>query len=210
MWLLNVKAVQADTHGQVWVGASQPTPGIVDHGESEHTELGLFPNDALDSDVEQKRLDELASLFRDGGTGIEVLPDIQTARWKKVIWNMAWNTLTTLTGADTEAWLSSSNLSTPITHRLMTEAIEVARALGVPGIEYELADQLIAKVKPLGKIYSSMYRDSLAARPMELEVIIGTPVRKGRELGLAIPTLEAIYAMLLAMDQRLAKERASR
>lgn len=122
---------------------------------------------------------------------------------------MAWNTLTTLTGADTESWLTSSDLSTPMTHRLMTEAIEVARALGVPGIEYELADELIAKVRALGALYSSMYHDSRAARPMEIEVIIGTPVRKGKELGIAIPTLEAIYAMLLAIDQRLAKERAS-
>jgi ketopantoate reductase len=149
-------------------------------------------------------------LLRDGGTNVQVLPNIQTARWKKVVWNMAWNTLTTLTGADTESWLTSSDLSTPITHRLMTEAIEVARALEVPGIEYELADQLIAKVKPLGALYSSMYHDSRAARPMELEVIIGTPVRKGRELGIAIPTLETIYAILLAVDQTLAKGRAAK
>lgn len=195
--------------GVVWVGATQHTPGVVDHQASEDTELGLFSNPMLDFVLEQQRLEDFASLLRDGGTNVQVLENIQTARWKKVIWNLAWNTLTTLTGADVESWLNSSDIAIPITHRLMTEAIEVARALGVPGIEYELADQLIAKVRPMGPLYSSMYHDSRAARPMELEVIVGTPVRKGRELGIAIPTLEIIYAMLLAMDERLAKERAS-
>jgi 2-dehydropantoate 2-reductase len=183
---------------------------VVDHTKSEDTELGLFPNPKLDVALEEERLQGLASLLRDGGTNVQVLPEIQTARWKKVIWNMAWNSLTTLTGTDTESWLTSSDLSTPVTHRLMTEAIEVARALGVPGIEYELADQLIAKVKPLGKLYSSMYHDSRAARPMEVEVILGNAVRKGRALGLAIPTLETLYAILLAVDQTLAKARAAK
>jgi 2-dehydropantoate 2-reductase len=146
-------------------------------------------------------LDDFATIMRDAGTGIQVFDNIQTARWKKVIWNMAWNTLNTLTGADIEAWLRSSDMAEPLTHRLMTEAIEVARALKVPGIEYDLADQLIAKVKPLGPLYSSMYHDSRAGRPMELEVILGSPVRKARELGIAIPTLEIIYAMLLSMDK---------
>lgn len=181
----------------------------MDHSASEDTELGLFPNPELAGELEEQRLEGLASLLREGGTNVQVLTEIQTARWKKVIWNMAWNTLTTLTGADVESWLKSSDLSTPITHRLMTEAIEVARALGVPGIEYELADELIARVKPLGAIYSSMYHDSRAARPMELEVIIGTPVRKGREFGIAIPTLETIYTILLAVDQTSAKARAA-
>lgn len=192
--------------GQIWVGATQPSPGVIIHSSAEDTELGIFPNSAIDSKLEQQRLDGLVALLRDGGTNVQVPPHIQAARWKKVIWNMAWNTLMTLTGVDTKSWLTSSNLSEPVTHRLMTEAITVARALGVPDIEYELADELIARVKTLGRIYSSMYYDSRAARPMEIEVIVGTPVRRGRELGLNIPTLEVIYAMLLAMEQRLAKE----
>ena len=96
---------------QVWVGATQHTPGVVDHGSAENTELGVFPNPNLDAGLEQQRLEELESLFRDGGTDITVPQDIQTARWKKCIWNMAWNGLTTLTGADTEAWLNSSDLA---------------------------------------------------------------------------------------------------
>jgi 2-dehydropantoate 2-reductase len=158
--------------------------------------------------VEQARLKEAAGLLIEGGTSLTIIENIQTARWKKLIWNMAWNTLTTLTGADTETWLNSSDLSTTLTVRLMNEAVAVAKACAVPDVDEELPLQLIEKAKSLGPLYSSMYHDSRAGRQMEIEVIVGTPVRKGRELGVPVPTLEIIYAMLLAVEERLAKEKS--
>lgn len=180
---------------------------MVDHGTNEDTEIGLYPNPALPAELEQSRLQEAAGLLTEGGTNVDIHENIQTSRWKKVIWNIAWNSLTTLTGADTGSWLESSELSTPLTYRLMAEAVTVAKAIGVPGIDEDLPHQLVEKVKPMGALYSSMYHDSRAARLMEVEVILGTPVRKGRELGLSIPTLEIIYAMLLAIDQRGQREK---
>lgn len=152
-------------------------------------------------------MDQFITLFREGGSPIQVMPHIQTARWKKTIWNIAWNSLTTLTSQDTASWLTSSEFAVPLTRRLMNEAISVAKALSIPDIDYDLVDQLLARINKIGGIYSSMYYDVEAGRPMEVEAILGTAVRKGRELGLAIPTLEMIYGLLLAIDGRITKSR---
>ena len=84
----------------------------------------------------------------------------------------------------------------------MAEVIDVAQRCGVP-IDYELIDRLIDKILAMPGIGSSMQTDCKNGRPLELDVILGTPVKKGRELGVNIPTVEAIYTLLLGVNRRL-------
>ncbi|KAL4925958.1 ketopantoate reductase family protein [Aspergillus undulatus] len=189
--------------GVVWVGASQPTPGIINHTESELTELGLFPNPSLPPSLEESRLATFTTLFTAGGTHFTVVPEIQPRRWEKVVWNVAWNAITTLTDQDVSAWLTSSPEAVPYTERLMGEVISVAEACGVQ-LKEGLAGELVERARGLGYLRTSMQGDREAGRVMEIEVILGVPVRKGRELGVATPLLEGLYVLLLAVNRKLA------
>ncbi|EXJ59883.1 2-dehydropantoate 2-reductase [Cladophialophora yegresii CBS 114405] len=185
-----------------WVGASQDTPGIVSHWKSEGTEIGLFPNPSLDAASQKTRLDEFTSLLHEGKTPFSVEDNIQIKRWSKVIWNCAWNSLTTLTMLDTHSWLKSSPDSMPMTRKLMQEVIDVARAWDIP-IKDDLIDELIEKILAMQPIGSSMQTDCKMGRPMEVEIILGTPVRKGKELNVSTPILEVLYTLLSAINTRM-------
>ncbi|OQV03475.1 hypothetical protein CLAIMM_08515 isoform 2 [Cladophialophora immunda] len=185
-----------------WVGASQNTPGVVHHWKSENTQIGIFRNEALAPALERARLDEFTGLLRAGGTPFSVEDNVQVQRWEKVVWNVAWNSLTTLTMLDTHAWLASSPDATPMTRRLMGEVIAVARCCGVP-LRDGLVDELIARILAMQPIGSSMQTDCRVGRPMEVEVILGTPVRKARELGVPVPILEVLYTLLVAVNSRM-------
>jgi ketopantoate reductase len=63
---------------------------------------------------------------------------MQRQRWEKVVFNAAWNPLTTLTIVDTQTWLHLSDNAEPFTLQLMREVINIARGCGVP-----LTDDLI-------------------------------------------------------------------
>ncbi|KAJ5835376.1 Ketopantoate reductase ApbA/PanE [Penicillium robsamsonii] len=189
-----------------WVGATQTSPGTVSHSKSEDMQIGLFPNPKVESEVEQQRLKTFADLLRNGKTRFQVLEDIQIQRWEKVVWNVAWNSLTTLTLVDTQTWLKSSEDATPFTRQLMQEVIDIARGCGVP-LKDGLIDQLMDKINAMPGIGSSMQTDCKSGRPMEIDVILGFPVRKSRELGIRAPFLETLYVLLRAVDGRL---RASR
>ncbi|KAH8887604.1 2-dehydropantoate 2-reductase [Thozetella sp. PMI_491] len=189
-----------------WVGAVQPEPGFIKHTKSEDMQMGLFPNPDNDAAVEKQRLDEFAGLLTAGKTVFQVVPNIQVQRWEKVVWNAAWNSLTTLTLLDTHSWLSSSADSTPMTRRVMTEVIDVARKCDVP-LDYSLIDQLINKILGMPPIGSSMRTDFENGRPMEVDIILGYPVKKARELGVSAPTIETIYIILTAINKRLVKEK---
>ncbi|KAF5692968.1 galactonate dehydratase [Fusarium denticulatum] len=185
-----------------WVGARQPEPGFINHTTSEDMQVGLYPNKAGDASEDTQRLAQFESLLSIGKTIFQIVPNIQVQRWEKVVWNAAWNSLTALTLMDTHAWLSSSDLSTPMTRKLMKEVIDVANALGVP-LEYELIDRLLERILAMPPIGSSMRTDYENGKPMEVEVILGYPVRKGRELGIDVTTIETLYTILLAINKRL-------
>ena len=119
-----------------------------------------------------------------------------------MVWNVAWNSLTTLTLLDTHAWLSSSEDAVPLTRTLMKEVIDVARALEVP-LDYELIDKLLKRIMSIATTTTSMRTDYENGRPMEVDIILGYPVKKGRELGIDVKTLETIYVLLTAVNKRI-------
>lgn len=84
----------------------------------------------------------------------------------------------------------------------MAEVIDVARACGVL-IEYELVDRLVDKILAMPPIGSSMQTDAKNGRVMEIEVILGTPVRKAEELGVDCPILNTLYTLLAGVNVRL-------
>lgn len=127
---------------------------------------------------------------------------MQLKRWEKVVWNAAWNSLTTLTLLDTQSWLSSSPSAMTMTRELMREVIDVARKCDVP-LEYDLIDRLIQKILAMPGIGSSMQGDFKAGRKMEVEIILGHPVRKAKEFKVQIPVLNTVYTLLTAINGHL-------
>ena len=175
--------------GVVWVGGVQKTPGIITHTKNEDTKMGLYPNSSLDPKLEQQRLDGFATLFKNGGTNYEIVENVQIDKWEKCVWNAAWNPLTALTQVDTTTWLHSSPEAMTLTKQLMREMITVAQKCDVP-LKLELAEELIDKVlNVVGAVYSSMYVDMREGRTMEVEVILGTAVKRAREFGIEAPVL---------------------
>ncbi|THX86090.1 2-dehydropantoate 2-reductase [Aureobasidium pullulans] len=174
----------------IWVGATQDSPGVIRHTASEHTDIGLYPNPRLEAEVEETRLEGFAAMLRAGGTPYTISDDIQVKRWEKVVWN------------DTQQWLSSSKESVSVTKRLMREVIGVARRSGV-ALEYGLVDILMERIQGMPGIESSMQVDAREGRRLEVDVILGTPMRKAREYGMDVPTLATVYALTVAVDMRI-------
>jgi 2-dehydropantoate 2-reductase len=170
-------------------------------------QIGLYDKgDHSVTALETSRLHQFASLLTTGKTVFQVVPDVQVQRWEKCAWNAAWNPLTMLTLLDTHAWLSSEG-ATDLSRRVMSEVVNVARALGV-GVDDALVDRHMEKILGMPPIGSSMRTDLEEGRPLELEMIVGYPVRKGKELGVDVGALEILYVLLGAVNKRLAMAKA--
>ncbi|KXS99485.1 hypothetical protein AC578_3777 [Pseudocercospora eumusae] len=192
-----------------WTGATQHTLGIITHSTNERIEMGLYSNPTIDSSLEQKRLDGFATLLKVGNSPFSIEENIQIRRWEKVVWNVAWNPLTTLSGLQVQKWLNTSPEAMSFTRNLMEDTIKVARRLGVP-LKDGLAEELINRVLPMPLIFSSMYVDAKEGKPLEIDVIVGFPMKKAKEFGMDVPALTAVYALTNAVNARLEEAQGSR
>jgi 2-dehydropantoate 2-reductase len=80
--------------------------------------------------------------------------------------------------------------------RIVREVCNVARAAGVE-LPDGTVDEWMAFADGLDPgSYSSLHYDMTHGKPMELEALHGTVVRRGKENGVSVPTNEAVYAIL--------------
>jgi 2-dehydropantoate 2-reductase len=71
----------------------------------------------------------------------------------------------------------------------MEEVVAVARAKGMT-VPEDTVEKLIKQCTDVKTgLPSSMMADNFAGRPMEVEVILGTPVKEAERLGVKVPTL---------------------
>lgn len=54
----------------------------------------------------------------------------------------------------------------------------------------------------MGEYRTSMGIDYLAGREMEVEAILGEPSRRATALGVPVPTIDVLYALVRAADLR--------
>ena len=170
----------------VYVAATVPTPGVIDHASGERFILGE-PDGAASA-----RLERVAGLLRGGGFAVETTDRIRDAVWLKLWGNLSFNPISVLTQKTMDRLLDDAR-SRALLEALMREAQAVAVRLGVRfGITLE---KRLEDARRLGAFKTSMLQDLEAGRPLELEALVGAVVELGRKLGVATPLLEAVYAL---------------
>jgi 2-dehydropantoate 2-reductase len=71
------------------------------------------------------------------------------------------------------------------------------------GIELPISiDQRMAGAEKVGAHKTSMLQDLEAARPMEIEAVVGAVVELGERLGVPMPATRAVYACVKLLDER--------
>ncbi|KAI0888450.1 2-dehydropantoate 2-reductase [Annulohypoxylon maeteangense] len=134
--------------------------------------------------------------------------ELQTIRWHKLCINAAFNPTAVLSGGRGNAdQLTDAELRIHVLG-IMNEIRDAAPlVLGAPFPDTLASPEKIVKSTERntgGR--PSMLLDWEAGRPMEIEVILGNPVRIARARGVEMPRLQSLYALLGSM-QRMREER---
>ena len=197
------RAVGADhvMGGAAFIFAEIAEPGVILHtGGPASITFG-----ELDGHTSQ-RAKRLLACCEQAGFEAELSASIKTVLWAKLAFICAQAGMTAAVRLPIgeirtvdAAWAAFS--------RLVAEVCAVAEADGnpVPQAAQERALALAQAVEPGS--FSSLHDDLVAGRRMELEALHGFVVRRAAEHGLAVPTSEAIYAILQPWAIR--NERAS-
>jgi len=192
--------------GVIWLPVTQVSPGHVTMGNTHILHLGTYSATSPGSQAYQS-----AEIFRDTLSSAGLTPtlfdDIQERRWIKLLINASWNPICALTLSRDVAYMSSSSMAERVAKEVMMEVSAIAQAKGYTSFSEESVDKQLQIARDrIGTkgIEPSMLVDVLNGRRMEVEVILGTPVRIAHELGVPVPRLETMYALAKALDEAMA------
>jgi 2-dehydropantoate 2-reductase len=89
----------------------------------------------------------------------------------------------------------------------MDEVVSLAQAQGYTDITTSIAREQLQRAlerKGTKGIEPSMLVDVVNGRRMEVEAILGNPVRIAGKLGVEVPRMETLYALLKGLDEAAA------
>jgi 2-dehydropantoate 2-reductase len=178
-----------------------PSTVIVQPGVIEHIEGNRFSIGELDG-TSSDRCKTLAAALICAGLKAPIRSRIRHDLWVKLLGNVVFNPMSALTGATLQEMATHPETSA-IARAVMTEADEVAEALGV---RLPLTiDQRMDGAKKVGAHKTSMLQDLESGRPMELESVVGVVIELGEKLGLPMPHTRTLYSCTRLLSQVRAK-----
>lgn len=138
----------------------------------------------------QRIVDDLCS----AGIDAKATGDLWAARWRKLLWNIPFNGLSVVLNA-TSKQLIDDPQSAAIAQSLMEEVAQAAAANDRP-LPADAIAKTLAHTRQMVPYDSSMRLDHLAGREMELQAILGDPIKAGQARGLAMPRVEMLHRQL--------------
>lgn len=179
----------------VRIGGHIIRPGVVEATGVAQVILGAWPHAGSPADIRWgQQLPLLVEAFSQAHIPTQHVANIRRELWRKLVINNGVNPLSALTGLDTHT-LSHHPRFGPLVHQLMQEAANVAAA------DDELltgqdADEMFELIRTFDPIKTSMLVDLEKGRQLEVDAISGAVIRRGKQLGMAVPYTETVYALL--------------
>jgi 2-dehydropantoate 2-reductase len=207
--------------GVTVISAELISPGTVRQNRWTRVSFGPY-SDGLGNTPEARNLsrrgekcvDELVGIFKDHGKlrDAEAYDEVglQTVRWHKICINAAFNPSSILAGGMGNADMVLDPILRAHVKGCMEEVFAAAPVvLGRP-LPAELAkpDQILVSTERNKGSKPSMLLDWESRKPLELEVILGNPVRIAKERGYEMSRLHTLYALLRSAEKKRSDEKA--
>ncbi|MGI9498569.1 MAG: ketopantoate reductase family protein [Geminicoccaceae bacterium] len=156
------------------------------------------------------RARELAAILSAAGLETKASDDIVRDIWKKLLGNIALSAVSGITDLT-----STEVLAVPELKQTSMAALDEAWAVATAaGVQIDRAAALsgleaISMAGGTGDNKSSLCVDLLNRRPTEVDVIYGSVIDRGRQLGVPTPTLNALASIVRGLESRYRQEGSS-
>ncbi|KAM0714249.1 hypothetical protein Q7P37_010036 [Cladosporium fusiforme] len=190
------------------ISATEKPQGHIQHDYSDSCKIGPFSTlsseiPPVEAESSAKRL--IAAYNTCGVVDWSYDDDVKSTRWRKLLYNSSFNSVAAVTGLDTPRMRMSEHVIDDLILPIMHELRAVAKAAGVELPEG--AEEKTVRIDPVDTAFlPSMGQDAAKGNFMEIENIVGEPVREANRLNVPAPKLETMYGLLKAMQLRV-KER---
>jgi 2-dehydropantoate 2-reductase len=170
----------------VHASCSTSAPGVVQH----HFGNGLIIGEP--SGQPTARVQQLLALLQQAGFQATLSGQIQRDIWYKLWGNMTMNPISAITGATTDKILDDDLVRSYVS-AVMLEAKAIGAQIGIP-IDQQ-PDDRHQVTRKLGAFKTSMLQDVEAAKPVELDALVGAVQELGRMTQVPTPYTDALLGL---------------
>lgn len=186
------------------ISAAQVEPGAIRHNRWTRINSGPFVSGDMGKEREAKATElnqRFVELLTQGGIKDAAAyshSKLQLLRWHKLIINATFNPSAVLSGGSTNSGMAHDVEMYIFLQDAMQEIKAVAEKLhGEFPKDFASPERILESTKKnTSGSKPSMLLDWEEGRRMELEVILGNPIRIARDAGLAMPRVQTLYALL--------------
>jgi len=184
--------------GLAFTCINRETPGLVHHIDYGAVTIGHYQDDPGE-------VDAAMALWRDATVEVHATPSLLEARWRKLLWNIPFNGLAVAGGGITTDRIMGDSALRAEAEALMREVLAAGNSdLAAHGSARRLDPIDIAKMLTMTdtmEVYRpSTMIDFVEGRPLEVDAIFAEPLRRAQSLGIDVPRLELLTALVRALD----------
>jgi 2-dehydropantoate 2-reductase len=197
--------ILADTFGKNVIGGLCK---VISHkagpGHIRHSGVSLIEIGEMDGPI-SSRVEAVKELLASAGINVVIHDDFPVALWNKMVMICGWGGITTVTRSSIGVIRSIPEIR-EILENLMRETIKIAQGLGVKVSESIVETYLEFTDNLPYETTTSLQRDVMEGKPSELEFLLGSIVRFGKELGINTPISNFLYYSLLPQEMEARKK----
>ena len=191
------------THSQTIIGglcficSNKVAPGHICHLDYGYITIGAY-NYYYKAAGITREMKKIAEDFTKAGIEIKFSQDLLQSRWQKLVWNIPYNGLSVILNATTSQIMSEQS------SRYLVEEIMKEVTLGAKSEGREIAENFIQTMlnytKKMNPYHTSMKLDYNNFRPLEVEAIVGNPLKRAASQGVVLSKIEMLYQQLKFLD----------
>ena len=173
-----------------FICVSKSAPGKINHQDYGHLTIGDFANG------NSQKIKILGNLFEKSAIKCHISENINFDRWKKLVWNAAFNPISVAFGGIDTRQILNNLQSENLVQNIMKEVVILAAADG-HNLPENIISENIKATKDMKPYKTSMLLDFEAGRKMEIAAILGNAIRFAKRKNIEIPNLTKIYEKFL-------------
>lgn len=193
--------------GVSFIGATEFELGSIRHDDRDRAKLGPFPGQQASFTAAETKAREFVELYMAcGKVDWQYDEDVNFTRWRKLVYNSTFNSVSAILGMDTARMRASRFVIDELVKPAMLEIVAIAKAAGVDLPSSVIQD--IITVDPTDTAFMpSMGQDAAKGNYIESENIVGEPLREAKRSGVPAPTLQTMYGLLRGIQLKAKESR---
>ncbi|KAG5770607.1 hypothetical protein H9Q72_002597 [Fusarium xylarioides] len=190
-----------------YTGATETAPAKVYNDDPDCQKIGAFVNPQVPQAVADAAAKDYVAIYNPTGKMVVTYDsNVSKVRWRKLAYNGTFNPVSSILEMDTPRMRMSKHIIDDLIVPLVGEIRAIAKADGVD-LPENVLDAILHQDPNDTSFKPSMCQDCEKGNLMEIENLVGEPLRVADRLGVSAPTLRIVYGIMKGLQLKAKESR---